>query len=54
MNNAAGTACQRDTTYGIIYDATSHTVTGLARTCLTPVKRLVGRGSVSMECWIWS
>jgi hypothetical protein len=36
MNSAAGTACQSDTTYGIIYDTTSHTVTGLAR---TPVVR---------------
>ncbi len=31
-NAAAGTACQSDTTYGVVYDATNHTVTGPART----------------------
>jgi hypothetical protein len=32
LNAAAGTACQRDTTYGVVYDTTNHTVTGPART----------------------
>ncbi|HTC64989.1 MAG TPA: hypothetical protein VK709_19265 [Candidatus Saccharimonadales bacterium] len=32
LNAAAGTACQSDTTYGIVYDTTTHTVTGPART----------------------
>ena len=32
LNAAAGEACQRDTTYGVIYDIPSHKVTGLART----------------------
>ncbi len=31
LNAAAGTACQSDTTYGIVYDTTNHMVTGLAR-----------------------
>jgi len=31
LNAAAGTACQSDTTYGIAYDTTNHTVTGPAR-----------------------
>lgn len=31
-NAAAGTACQRDTTYGIVYDTTTHIITGPART----------------------
>jgi hypothetical protein len=32
LNAAAGTACQKDTTYGIVYDTATHTITGLART----------------------
>jgi hypothetical protein len=32
LNAAAGTACQRDTTYGISYNTTTHTVTFPART----------------------
>lgn len=32
MNPAAGTACQSDTTYGVVYDATNHIVTGPGRT----------------------
>jgi hypothetical protein len=36
LNPAAGTACQSDTTYGIVYNTATHTVTGLAR---TPVAR---------------
>jgi len=32
INSAAGDACQSDTTYGVAYDATSHTVSWPART----------------------
>lgn len=34
LNPAAGTACQSDTTYGVVYDTTTHTVTGPARTAV--------------------
>jgi hypothetical protein len=36
VNAAAGTACRSDTTYGVAYDTSTHTVGGLAR---TPVAR---------------
>jgi hypothetical protein len=32
LNGAAGTACQKDTTYGIVYDTSTHIITGPART----------------------
>jgi hypothetical protein len=36
INATAGAACLSDTTYGVVYDTTTHSVTGLAR---TPIAR---------------
>lgn len=32
IDTAAGTACLKDTTYGVVYNVSTHSVTGLART----------------------
>jgi len=50
LNAAAGTACQSDTTYGVIYDTTNHTLTGPAR---TPVAR-PSSGAWDAGAYQWS
>ena len=50
LNAAAGTACQSDTTYGVIYNATNHTLTGPAR---TPVAR-PSNGAWDAGAYQWS